>query len=134
MNEIFYLDTSIWIDIYDKRDYNGEVAKKLLKKIILHDACVIYSDMHLIEFKRLGFSEYEVNQMLSIAKPDHIKRVHSTKEQVLEANKLKRRNVPFGDALHAVIARDHEAQMVSRDEDFYRLKDIVLTKKPEELI
>ena len=33
--ETFYFNTSIWIDIYDKRGHNGEVAKKLIEKIII---------------------------------------------------------------------------------------------------
>lgn len=41
----YYFDTSIWIDIYDKRGYNGEVAKKLMEKIILQDDFVLYSDV-----------------------------------------------------------------------------------------
>jgi len=34
MENDFYFDTSIWIDIYEKRGYNGEVAKKLMEKVI----------------------------------------------------------------------------------------------------
>ncbi|MBI4983693.1 PIN domain-containing protein [Candidatus Woesearchaeota archaeon] len=132
---LYYFDTSIWIDFYDKRGYNGEVAKKLLEKIILQDDFVLYSDIVVIELKKLGFSEYEINQIFSIAKPDHIKRVHSTKNQIEEAKKLaKQKDVPLRDALHAILARDHQAQLISRDWDFERLKDITTAKKPEDLI
>lgn len=44
------------------------------------------------------------------------------------------RDVPLRDALHAVIARDNGAQLVSRDWDFEQLKDITKTKKPEDLL
>ena len=135
MTEDFYFDTSIWIDIYDKRGYNGEVAYKLMEKIIIDDHIVIYSDTTVVEFKKLGFSENEINAILSIAKPDHIRRVHPTKIQVEEAKQLaKQRDVPLRDALHAILARDHEAQLVSRDKHFEKLKDITRTKKPEDLI
>lgn len=131
----YYFDTSIWIDIYDQRGYNGEVAKQLMRKIILDDDLVLYSDMVIIELKKLGYSEYEIKAIFSIAKPDHLLRVHSTKDQGREARRLmKQREVPFGDALHAVMARDHEAQFISRDTDFRRLKDIVPVKLPEDLI
>lgn len=131
----YYFDTSIWIDIYDKRGIHGEVAKKLLERIILKDSFVLYSDVVLVELKRLGFSEHEILVMLSIAKPDHLKRVHSTARQLEEAKRLsKQRNVPLRDALHAILTRDHDAQLVSRDWDFEMLKDVTRTRKPEDLL
>jgi len=131
----YYFDTSIWIDLYDKRGYNGEMALKLMEKIINNDDFVVYSDVIVFELKKLGFSEYEINQMLAIAKPDHIKRVHSTANQLKEAAKLaKQRKVPLRDAAHAVLSRDHQAQLVSLDWDFEQLKDITKTKKPEDLL
>ena len=133
--ELYYFDTSIWIDIYDKRGYNGDVAMKLMERIIINDDIIVYSDVVVIELKKLGFSEFEINQMLSIAKPDHIKRVHSTANQIQEAGNLsKQRNIPLRDAAHAVLSRDHVAQLVSRDWDFDKLRDITKTKKPEDLI
>lgn len=35
---------------------------------------------------------------------------------------------------HVILARDNNAIMVTRDEHFYKLTDIVSVKKPEELI
>lgn len=58
---LYYFDTSIWIDIYDKRGSNGELAFKLLEKIILNDDVVVYSEVVLFELKKLGFSEYHKN-------------------------------------------------------------------------
>ncbi len=131
----YYFDTSIWIDVYDKRGENGEKARQLVDKLILNDSFVVYSNMVTTELKKIGFSEYEINQILSVAKPNHIKRVNFTKQQVEEAKRLaKQRDVPFGDALHAVVARDNCALLVSRDHDFDKLNDVVTTKKPEELI
>ena len=135
MTENFYFDTSIWIDIYDKRGYNGEVGYKFMEKVIIDGHIVIYSDTTVVEFKKLGFSENEINAILGVAKPDHIKRVHPTKNQIEEAKKLAiQRNVPLRDAHHAILARDHEAQLVSRDWHFEQLKDITHYKKPEDLI
>lgn len=132
---MYYFDTSIWIDIYDKRGYNGEVAKKLMEKIIIQDSYVLYSDVVVLELQRLGFFENEINHMFGIAKPDNIKRAQSSRTQIEEANRVaKQRNVPLRDALHAILARDNEAQLVSRDWDFEQLKDITTTKKPEDLL
>tara|TARA_Y100000310_G_C20137703_1_gene558822 strand:+ start:135 stop:542 length:408 start_codon:yes stop_codon:yes gene_type:complete len=135
MAEKYYFDTSIWVDFYDKRGYNGEQAKLLLKKIIMEDKIVIYSDFVVKELKDLGFSDFEIHDMIGIAKPDHVKRIHITKQQAEEAKRLtKQRDIPFGDALHAVLARDHEAQLVSRDRHFENIKDITIKKIPEDLI
>ena len=127
------LDTSIWIDIYDKRDHNGEVAKKLLEMIIIEDDSVLYSDIVVAELKKLGFSDYEVHEILTI--PNKVKRANVTKNQFEEAKNLaKKRDVPMRDALHAIISRDNDAQLVSRDWDFDKLKDITRAKKPEDLL
>lgn len=133
---LYYYDTSIWIDIYDKRGHNGEVARKHLEKVILENSYIIYSETNIVEWKRLGFSDHEIHQMLGIAKPNHLKHIHPLKEQIIEAIRLaKQRNIPKADALQAILARDYGAQMVSRDEkDFHKLKDITISKKPEELL
>ena len=132
----FYFDTSIWIDIYEKRGYNGEVAKKLMEKVIKEDSVIVYSDLVVKEFKRIGYSEHEINVILSIAKPGHIRRIHLTKGQLIEAKQLfKQRDVPLGDIFHAILARDHEAQLVSRDEkDFRKLKDVAIMAEPKDLV
>lgn len=131
----YYFDTSIWIDIYEKRGYHGEVAKKLLEKIILEDNLVIFSNYVEKELEDVGISETEIQNFLHVLKPDNIKKVQLTKEQGNEARRLVRqRHIPFGDAVHAVISRDTETQLVSRDWDFEKLRDITRSKKPEELI
>ena len=135
MTDRFYLDTSVWLDFYLKRRKNGEIAKKLISKIIEKNKIIIYSDNILMEFKRLRMHESEINEILRILKPKNIQRVHITKEQIIEMNKLARqREVPKNDALHSILARDHEYQLVSRDKHFEKLKDITIPKRPEELI
>lgn len=86
--------------------------------------------------KALGLSDMEINSLLSMIKPDHIQRVSVTKVQFEEACRLaKQRDVPFGDVIHAILARDHEAILVSRDEkDFRKLKDVTNFREPKELI
>ena len=44
------------------------------------------------------------------------------------------RNVPRGDAIHAIIARDYELILITRDKHFQNLKDIAECYKPEEII
>ena len=135
MEDDFYFDTSIWIDIYEKRGYNGEVAKNLFKTIIEKDNIISYSDLIVAELKRLGYTNDEINVILAIAKPDNLRRVHVYKEQIGEARTLaKRRNVPQADALHAILCRDNHTQLISRDKDYEKLKHITKAKLPEDFI
>ena len=131
----FYFDTSIWLDHYEKRGAHGESALQLILKIIHEDLVIFYSDIVVKELQKLSYSDYEINALFSIVKPDHLRRVHTTKEQGIEARRLSlQRAVPFGDVLHAVLARDYNLRFVSRDKDFQKLKDVTITKIPEELI
>ena len=121
----FYFDTSIWLDIVLDRGNNGKVAKELLEKIAMFGLHIVYSDVVITEFKKLEFSDFEINEILNLAKPNNIYRIHSTKDQHQEAKKIyKEKNVPFRDVLHAIISRDSGAQLISRDKDFKKLKDI----------
>ena len=134
MDNHFYLDTSIWVDHYLERGENGQVALKLILKIIDEHSVVVFSNYVEKELKDIGFSQDEINSLLRMVKPNHLKRVQVTKEQFEEARRLsKQRDVPLGDAIHAVLARDHDAQLVSRDWDFEKLKDITNVQKPQKL-
>ena len=135
MNEDFYLDTSIWLDFYEKRGKNGEIAIKLILKIIDDDLKVAYSDLHIKELKKLNYSPNEINSIFSIAKPKNLQHVHIYREQKEEAKTVARRkNIPEGDALHAILCRDNGLQLISRDNDFRRLMDISEVKLPENFI
>lgn len=131
---IYNLDTSIWLDYYEKRGKNGMDAFKLILKIIEDKSIVIYSDLHIKELKDIGYNIEEINVLLRIVKPNNLRKAHISREQREEATLLSyNRDIPRGDALHTILARDNNAIMVSRDIHFQRLLDIVKTKRPEEL-
>ena len=131
----FYLDTSIWIDFYERRGENGKAAADFMFRILSTKRTIFISDFVLKEMKCLGYSQDEINKMLSITKPDNIRKVHLFKEQLEEANRIAaKRKIPRGDAIHGILARDNNAILISRDRDFEKIKEIVLTKKPEEII
>ena len=135
MENDFYFDTSIWLDFYEKRGKNGELALKLILKIIDEDLKIAYSDLHIKEFKYLGYTQNEIDSILRVIKQNNIKRVHIYREQKEEAKKLAiQRNVPKKDALHVILARDSNLQLISRDYHFEKLKDITIAKKPEDFI
>ncbi len=63
-----------------------------------------------------------------------LEKVPIKKEHFLEAARLKReRKLPFADLLHAIIARDNGAIMVTRDVHFEDFENIVTIRKPEDL-
>ena len=135
MTEEFYYDTSIWLDFHEKRGNNGESAFKLILKIINEDLKIAYSDLNVKEFKNLGYSQEEISSILSIVKPNNIRRVHIYREQKEEAKKIaKQRNVPEGDALQAILCRDYHIQLISRDPHFEQLIGITSAKRPEDFI
>ena len=130
----YYLDTSILLDVYEKRGYNGEIALKLILKLIDANAIIIFSDEHIIELKSLGYSLHEINSLLRTFKQIAIEKVHLTKTQIRAAKKLAiQKIIPNGDALHSIIARDFDAIFISRDKYFENL-DFLIFKKPEELL
>ena len=60
MQEDFYLDTSIWLDFFEKRGQNGEAAFKLITMIIDDNLKIAYSDLNVKEFKNLGYTKNEI--------------------------------------------------------------------------
>ena len=130
--EGFYLDTSIWLDFYEKRGKNGEEAMKLMTKIIQGNYVLAYSDLHIKEFKNLSYSQHEILAILAIVKQGKLRHIHIDSGQIKEALFLARqRKIPKKDALHAVLCRDNNLQLIARDPHFEKLKDISLYKTPE---
>ncbi len=138
MSEKFYMDTSIWIDIYeDRRGYNqeplGDFAIQLFSMIKAKENKLVISDMLIRELE--GY--YSLEEINGMVKPFEaiIEKVISTKEQRKQARYIaEQRNLPPGDVLHALIARDHNLILVARDNDFRKLEDISAHYKPEDLI
>lgn len=135
----FYLDTAIWRDYYENRNDGlrplGEWAFQLFQKIIEEDSAVLYSEVVEEEFVSLGFNEDKINDILSIVKAANLINVKPTEKQFDEAKMIVRqRNLPFRDVLHAILARDNGAVMVTRDHHFEELQDITKPSKPEDLI
>ncbi len=131
----YYFDTSIWLDIFERRGRNELFALRLVKKIIDDNSKIIYSDFVLNELRYLGYSQHKINYILAMVDSRIKRKVHIYTEEKDETKNLStQREVPFGDALHAIICRDNDLQLVSRDKDFEKLKDITEAKNPEDLI
>lgn len=138
MVEKYYLDTSIWLDFFEDRDEpnlpKGRWAHELLKKITNSDAKAVYSDHNIFELGLAGYSSFEIDDMFKPIKPILLF-VESTQKQIGKARDLAlKRNIPKGDALHALIARDNKAILVTLDKHFREVLDIIKPKRPQDLI
>ena len=61
--------------------------------------------------------------------------VESTEKEIGKAKDLaQKRDVPKRDALHALIARDNNAVLVTLDNHFRKLTDIITPHSPKEFI
>lgn len=136
--ESFYIDTSIWIDLLEERKgYSGEnlgsFALQLFARIKAKGLALCLSDILLHELARF----YTIEEIRGMTMPFEkiTKKILSTSDQRREARRIAiERNVPLGDALHAILARDHRLIFVTRDNDFRKLQDICPSYRPEDLI
>ncbi len=138
MAEKYYVDTSIWMDLLeDRKGFNGEplgdYALKFFAMIKAKNQKLILSDLLVRELES-NYSVEEINGMI-LPFRKIIEKVFVTKEQRDEAKKIaEKRDLPPGDALHAILARDNNFIMITRDKHFRELGDISKHYKPEELI
>lgn len=138
MTEKYYVDTSIWINLVeDEKGYNGEplgdYALKLFAMIKAKKHKMVVSDLLVRELES-KYSMEEINGMM-LPFQKIMEKVFVTKEQRDEAKKIaEERNLPPGDVLHAIVARDNNYIMITRDKHFRELEDITKHSKPEEII
>lgn len=139
MQKRYYLDTAIWKDYYENRSDKlrpiGDWALAFINKAIAEGSRILYSDAVMRELNKYHTMD-EINAILSIVRnEDCLEKVSIGREQAQEAREISRkRNVPFWDALHAVLARDNNAIIITRDRHFDELMDVAEARKPEELI
>lgn len=134
----FYLDTSIWMDVYeDRRGFKGEplgdYAWALLAYIMKQNYKIVISDILIKELLR----KYPLEAVNGMFKPFEgiIIKVISSPAQIIEAELIsKQRYVPKLDALHAILARDNDFILIARDNHFWKLDDISKHYKPEEIV
>ena len=138
VNKVFYFDTSIWLDFIENRNEpnipKSNWAKELVDKIIDNEDFIVFSDMNMIELRGAGYSEFEIEAILVNTKIKTIM-VESSERQIRVSKDLAhKRNIPKGDALHSLIARDNRAILVTLDHDFQKLLDIIRPFRTNELI
>jgi len=139
MPQKYYLDTCIWRDYSENRGDKfrplGEWALRLIKEILERKEHILYSDF-VVEELKVKYSEAEIKRIFEIiSKRNLLIKADISEAQAKEAAKrCRERKVSFGDALHAILARDNGAIMITRDRHFLELDDIAEIKTPEQLI
>ena len=138
MAKKYLIDTSIWVDLReDRKGFNneplGDYAFKLFVQIKVKENKIAITD----HIQRELESNYGIPEIRGMFLPFQsiIEKFIVTDEQRKEAKKVgEERKVPKGDALHAIIARDNNFTLVTRDKHFRDLDDISKHYNPEELI
>ncbi|MBI2110086.1 PIN domain-containing protein [Candidatus Woesearchaeota archaeon] len=135
---LYYLDTSIWLDIFENRDEHNfpksKYAIELLNKIIDNNDKILVSRAIIKELINYGYNYFEAVGLFKKFKPILIY-VNFNEKQFGKAKDIaNKRAIPRFDSLHAIIARDNGAILISRDNHFKKLADITKTKKPEDII
>lgn len=134
----YYFDTSIWLDFFEGRDEpdipKGTWARELVSKIIRESRKIIYSDLNISELEDAGYSLYEIEELFQPLKSILIF-VESTEREVGKSRDLSlKRDIPKGDALHALIARDNNLVLITLDKHFQELLDITKPIRPQNII
>lgn len=137
MQKRYYVDTSIWRDLYENRQDRfrplGEWAFEFFRMVRETKGIIIYSDFVVKELK----CKYSDRQILEVfcAAEGCLGKALIKKESIKEAHLLsKSLGLPFGDCIHAILSRENNAVMVARDRHFWEIGHIVEVRKPEELI
>ncbi|MBI4454052.1 PIN domain-containing protein [Candidatus Woesearchaeota archaeon] len=138
MQQKYYLDACIWRDYFENRSDKfrplGEWALMLIKKIVEDENYFVISD-HLCNELHKNYTQSELDELLNFIPPSLIIRINLNKPQSLKAFQIKNKfNIPFNDALHAVLARDNNAILVTRDKHFFELQEELIIMKPEDLV
>jgi len=96
---------------------------------------IIVSDLVIRELKG-GYPEKVVAQIiLGVMDPLNTLQVSANTQQTREARVVSReRALPTNDALHAILARDNDAVLITRDKHFKKVADYCRIHPPEELL
>lgn len=133
----FYIDTNIWVDWFeDRKGFHGEplgeYAEKLLTKIRVEKNYIVVSSIIMDELQK-KYSMAQINGMMKQFE-ECILFVEITQECTEHALHISHhRNIPFGDAIHAILCQKHRFILVTRDKHFYKTLDITPFYRPEEI-
>ncbi|MDO8647134.1 MAG: hypothetical protein Q7R70_01830 [Candidatus Diapherotrites archaeon] len=137
MQKRFYLDTAIWRDYFeDRKDCIrplGEFAFQFLRNCEKQGCMALYSSLVVQELKT-DYSQERISEVFTAFNRILVE-VQISGAQVSEARKISTnvKETHLKDALHAILARDNKAVMITRDRHFEVLSNIVEVAKPEDI-
>ena len=105
-----------------------------MNKIVSENCLIVLSDIVKGELIEYGYTERDLFELFKPFEKILIDEEVNDKQLGKAKDLAKKRAIPRLDAVHALIARDAKALMISRDAHFRQLKDVVRCAKPEELI
>ncbi len=137
----YLLDSCIWRDFYEDRvslkgNPLGRYAARLFARIIKEKSKVLYSNVLLKELSDYA-EKKDVNDMLGVLYVTGIlEKVEISEKEMSEAIKLaQKKNVPVGDCLQVILARNNNATVITQDKHFFNeLSGIVKVVRPQEII
>lgn len=134
----YYIDSCIWIDyLEDRKDRFrplGEWACMLIQKIIKNKDVIVYSNAIEKELKK-KYPIEKISCYLEAVPKESFERIAYSEAQVIKAGFISKKfRIPSVDALHALLAKENNAIIVTRDKHFYELEKHLTVKKPEELV
>ncbi len=136
-NRRFYVDTCIWRDFEEDRKDGirplGEFAFQFFKNCEKNDCKVLFSELVVQELK----SDYSIEKVQEVFSSfmQILLKVSASHEQISEARAISKtiKETHLKDVLHAILARDNKAIMVTRDKHFDVLSSFVEIAKPEDI-
>jgi len=135
----YYVDTNIWLDLLESRSSSlkpfGEFAFQFFKKCLDRKNCVLYSQIVLDELTlRHSLEDVEKHCFGLFQRTNLLEFVPAAEWQKNEAVRIAlSRGVSKSDAVHAILARDNNAVVITRDKHFNLLQDIAKSLTPEEV-
>lgn len=135
MSKRFYVDTCIWRDLLEDRSDGlrplGEFAFQFLINCRKHSCKVLCSEFVIKELEK-EFTRAEIDTLFEPFL-DLIIFVSFNRKQLDESFSIKT-SAHQADILHAIIARDNECVLITRDKHFSFLSDLVKVLSPEEVV
>ena len=135
---LYYFDTCIWLDYFEDRVGNGfekgKAVEKLIKHIIKNNDKILYTPLISDEMRVLNYTIFEIEELFKQFDKILVSVEPANKQLGKSKDLSAKRNIPFADAFHAIVARDNNAILITCDNHFRLLYDIIIARKPEEII
>ena len=134
---LYYLDSCIWINFFNREGNFNQIAKKLIIKISSNNDKIIVSTIVLKELESILEERFNIVNKYFI-NCDYIILTKTVNEDYNVARKIEYKNnfnIGFYDCLHIAISKRLHSILITRDNKMIDIaKEYVTVNKPEELV